>query len=738
MPMKEAKPNLLSKLSGLFKKKNYASSVLLMNQFVKFKFTDFNSYLSAYGKISSLAKSIDIITKYCQMADFSLYQDDEPIDTIPEDIKKVLNKPNPWMTRKELNAFLIADLLLCGNGFTSLNFANFNGQKPREFYRLYPQYIKIEPHKTDKISGYQYGYGTNAGNFYQPEEIIHLKYSANPKDEYFGLGIIEANEGLFEHAIDLNVIRENFLDNGAIPSSIISIPEKINKIERDKMQFDFESKYSGRDNAGKIMVLGGGAKMERISLTPEEIKVLDDHILTHREIFMLFGIPPFLRNLSADDNPKYDNIFQQEITFRQTVIAPMLKTLDELYTAVVKLWYPQYEFRHDDVTDRVSPENIERMHRMFLVSPDEARELLGLKKTNQPAMKRRYAPLNLIPIDELAGMSDATLTAPGGKPEKVRLEDIQSAQDDSTADSTTAQDIAKEGAASMAFVPNGRKRDEKSWRGGAGGGWTTGPAHEIWTFKELSDRANVARIQRDFLRLARSSMQRRMSNAVSAYRTFLDDQVERIAEKFLSISKSSSVLMAKASGGILKQIFDEDIESALIIQVGSSFYRSLTDSAYANLGEILTMELVAEESRKLSERVNLLRNTAPRINDTTKEKLKIILDDAIMSNATPSQAAAAIRDGLGMYNSSRPVTIARNELSAAYREGNRQAMQDSQIITHVSVIGCEAEEANSPQYNGQSTCNITDVPIKDMDSLTYHVNHTGTEVPSKFGVINEI
>ena len=48
------------------------------------------------------------------------------------------------------------------------------------------------------------------------------------------------------------------------------------------------------------------------------------------------------------------------------------------------------------------------------------------------------------------------------------------------------------------------------------------------------------------------------------------------------------------------------------------------------------------------------------------------------------------------------------------------------------AIGCEAREAGSPTYRGESTCNIEDVPVSDADKLRFHPNHTGTMVPSKF------
>lgn len=718
-----------SKLATLFGNKSYASgSYLLTSAYTAHKFTDFNSYLEALGQISSLAKSLDTINKYCQLAEWGLYRDDKLIDNPPADLMKILKQPNPWMSLEELKAYTIYDAFLTGNYFWGQYGATVSGKRPRELQRLYPQYLIIKKDREKKIDHYEYGMGFGSLTRYETEEIIHGKLMPNPKDEYFGLGVIESDTRLFNHAIDLNEIRDRFLDNGAVPSGIIRLKEAMNKKERDLQQQDFDSKYSGRENVGKTMVLGAGAEYQRLSMTPDELKALDDLILTHREIFMLFGIPPFLRNLSADDNPKYDNIFQQEITFRQIIIAPTLKNFDQSMNRFVQAWYPELEFRHEDVTDRVSPENIERMQRLGDITPDEARVMFGVRATNKPAMKKHYVQINLIPIDDLSGLSDPSLIAPGGKPEKVTPAEEAANEEDATTNSETAEEIAR----GERMIPGGRERG-KTWRDEAGGGWESKPKRGIWTLKELSAQQNIARIQRDFLRLERASIRRRMAAGVSVYQTFLTEQTARILEAF-NAEKVGLITQTKTSEGLLNRIFNDSVENAMIVNVGAAFYKSLTDSAYGNVGDILSVELAIEENRRLAERVNLLRRNAPRMNDTTKAKLKEILDAGITEGVTQGELAQRIQEGLTMFNSARPVMIARNELAQAYRQGNRQAMLDSNIITHISVVGCMAEEPGSPTYRGQSTCNITDVPIADLDSLEYHVNHTGAEVPSKFGM----
>lgn len=700
--------NLRLKAATLLGSKTYVSgSYLMMAPYMQHKFTDFKSYMDALKKISSLAKTIDVISKYCTLAGWSIYRGGKKLEVIPADLEKVIRRPNPWMTFDEINERIVQDLLLVGNSFHAKYEANADGRKPRELQRMYPQYVVVKKDPVKKIDHWLYGPKYTR---YEVSEIIQVTYLPNPLDEYFGLGLVESNEALFNHAIDQNEIRDRLLDNGAIPSGILRIMDKVSPQELDLHQTRFQARYSGRENAGKPIVIGGGAEYQRIAMTPAEMQMMDDMILTHREIFMLGGIPPFLRNLSADDNPKYDNIFQQEISFRQLAIAPMLKKIDRVWTEFVNKWDESLELRHDDVTDRVSPENVERMVRLGLISPDEGRVLMGQKPTGRPAMRQIYVPINLIPIEELSGLGDPSLTAAGGKPQAEAMADLP--------------------------ISKGVLRAE-SWRMRAGGGWASRPAKGIWTWKELSDRANVARIQRDFLRLERASIRRRMASGVTAYKNFFDGQLSRILKNLEAEKSSSMAAKASSADDLLKRLFRDDIEDAMVVNVGAAFYQALSATAYANVADTLTVDITAESNRALASRIDLLRRTAPRINDTQKARLKEILDENIQAGTTPGTLAQAIQEGMGMFNSARPVMIARNELAAAYRQGNRQAMVDSGIITHISVVGCEAREDNSPTYHGESTCNITDVPIDDIDQLDYHVNHTGAEVPSRFGMPEE-
>jgi hypothetical protein len=59
-------------------------------------------------------------------------------------------------------------------------------------------------------------------------------------------------------------------------------------------------------------------------------------------------------------------------------------------------------------------------------------------------------------------------------------------------------------------------------------------------------------------------------------------------------------------------------------------------------------------------------------------------------------------------------------------------MLDLGTILTVSVVGCQMREPKGPVFHGESTCNIEEVSVYDMDLLEFHPNHTGTIVPAEF------
>lgn len=176
-----------------------------------------------------------------------------------------------------------------------------------------------------------------------------------------------------------------------------------------------------------------------------------------------------------------------------------------------------------------------------------------------------------------------------------------------------------------------------------------------------------------------------------------------------------------------------------IINMARGNYQSLIDRAYAR-ARFLLGEADGLNNPRLASRNERLLSNLRKVQVSTKTmadyRIKKVFDDAAMFRLGVSwgevvqTAVKSVKNRIVIP--SRLTTIGRTEGGRAVDEGIKEAAKRSDIVSHLSVIGCKAIEPNIPTYNGIPTCNIEDVPVEDVDTVEFHINHTGAWIASKF------
>lgn len=163
--------------------------------------------------------------------------------------------------------------------------------------------------------------------------------------------------------------------------------------------------------------------------------------------------------------------------------------------------------------------------------------------------------------------------------------------------------------------------------------------------------------------------------------------------------------------------------------------QSVMAQGYSKTSFFLSQETDAQASGMITRQARDAAQQIVSINDTTRNNILNAVKDAIDQQMTVTETADYVEKRVGTIFGNRALTIARTELNKAWTKGAALSYQQSDAVTHVSVIGCEAREKTSPQYNGESTCNYPDLPIDELNDFLdvgFHPNHTGTLVPSGF------
>lgn len=288
-----------------------------------------------------------------------------------------------------------------------------------------------------------------------------------------------------------------------------------------------------------------------------------------------------------------------------------------------------------------------------------------------------------------------------------------------------------------------RNRADEPWRlpvstptliGMVGGKGMLRPPPGGWNAVTFRSRGRLL-----ILTLARvAKLTQRRATSVVAHRVV--QMIRRQVENTIRIAETSAGVRTSIefSAGQLTDMWMNAIEEAMRdagIRATASILppvQSVMAQAYSQASTVLGQNADEAISARFVEESMEIAQKITRVSETTRDQLRDTILDGIAEGRTVTELSSDLRDTMDGLAHTRSLTIARTELNNAWTKGATASYQESETITHVSVIGCEAREDNSPQYRGESTCNIEDVPIADADKLEWHINHTGTLIPSQF------
>lgn len=257
----------------------------------------------------------------------------------------------------------------------------------------------------------------------------------------------------------------------------------------------------------------------------------------------------------------------------------------------------------------------------------------------------------------------------------------------------------------------------------------------------IAQRENI---RRDMIRMRRILMIDGQRRLASFLRKFFEDQIdtilrrveERAGKAGLALDRkaitefelgANEAIWAEAIQEVLGPSADVTLTTAYIPIV-----QSVAARAYERTSIFIGEELAPDASISILQRSRNMAQQVTRINDTTRQNLINTIVKTREERQTIAEAVRTIREKVPEIATNRIPTIARTEIGNAIDQGFIQAVKESSTVQTVDVVGCKAREANSPTYQGRSTCNITGVPVKDLDLLRWHPNHTGALVAGTF------
>jgi HK97 family phage portal protein len=375
---------------------------------------DYESYLNAVT-ISWVYQAGSTVAGAYAAADFHI-TDEETGDRIDKDdpqlrrLRKLLKHPNPWQTGSHFREKLCWHWELTGNVFVLKDEIDEMGV-PGELYLLRPSRVRIQPDPKKYINAFFYEVNGKIKR-YSPEQVVWFR-RANPRDEYWGLGVIEPGEATFNKLRAIMRTVGNYFDSGARVKGVLTYDGILSEDQEAALRDDWRLFDEGQSGEFKTAVLQSGMTYQPVQ----------SDILAHGtgmealskeardEVLTLFGVPKQKIGIFEDAN--YRSI-EADSFFQAETMLPIYRGSNEGWTEIVRCFNPTWEYKHHekvvvDYYDKAVTAHYMAQSASF--TRDEIREVSGQARMEKDDARG----------DEVVGPTTMTVFGVGGPMQEAAL-----------------------------------------------------------------------------------------------------------------------------------------------------------------------------------------------------------------------------------------------------------------------------------------------------------------------------
>lgn len=158
---------------------------------------------------------------------------------------------------------------------------------------------------------------------YLQEELLHVRGPS--RDGLVGLSPIHVARGALGLALAQSDMATAFMANAMRPSGLITFPGTLTQ-EQQKSLRDIFKGFSGASNAGRFLLMDGGAKFEPLTISPDDAEFLNSRKLANEDVARIFGLPP--TSVGITDKATYSNTEQEARALVQNALGPLAARIE--------------------------------------------------------------------------------------------------------------------------------------------------------------------------------------------------------------------------------------------------------------------------------------------------------------------------------------------------------------------------------------------------------------------------
>lgn len=236
------------------------------------------------------------------------------------------NSPNNYQTTQEWLEQVSIHKDMLGN---SLSVIIRNGaQRVSQLIPVHPGRVQVEVDRDTREPFYIIDGNTH--NPWSMNEALHFKDLS--LSGYMGISKIRAAKQAIGYGLGLEEFGARFVDNDASSGLVIVHPGSIGDKGVKGLKKQWEDASRGK-NRHRARVLQEGAKVEKITIAPEDAQFLESRQFSIQEIARFMGVPPHM--LSDLSKSSFNNIEEQGLDFLFNTVRPELVKIEQKINKVL-------------------------------------------------------------------------------------------------------------------------------------------------------------------------------------------------------------------------------------------------------------------------------------------------------------------------------------------------------------------------------------------------------------------
>src|SRR5262245_51975448 len=116
-------------------------------------------------------------------------------------------------------------------------------------------------------------------------------------------------------------------ENRSQPGGMLIYPQSVDEVEEKRVKEQFEQRFS-RANLGRVAVLTGGAKYEKLPLTAVEAQMIEQLKWSAEVVCSVYHVPPYKVGVGA--LPSYNNVQALNVEYYSQALQSHIEEIEEL------------------------------------------------------------------------------------------------------------------------------------------------------------------------------------------------------------------------------------------------------------------------------------------------------------------------------------------------------------------------------------------------------------------------